>query len=141
MFRNNLKVAWRNLKSNRLFSIINIVGLSIGLTIVMLLFLFISYERSFDSMFPKKDRIQRVLLKTNGDFGFETWATVPPVKSIERSGPPFIIKDAIPAIISAIDSKEVNFCLLIKLIFVFDNNRILNTQTFKRFTLRKKHEN
>ncbi|WP_127136419.1 ABC transporter permease [Flagellimonas oceanensis] len=79
MFRNNLKVAWRNLKSNRLFSIINIVGLSIGLTIVMFLFLFISYERSFDSMFPKKDRIQRVLLKTDGDFGFETWATVPPV--------------------------------------------------------------
>ena len=82
MFRNNLKVAWRNLKSNRLFSIINIVGLSIGLTIVMLLFLFISYERSFDSMFPKKDRIQRVLLKTNGDFGFETWATVPPVTAL-----------------------------------------------------------
>jgi len=61
---------------------INIVGLSIGLTIVMFLFLFISYERSFDSMFPKKDRIQRVLLKTDGDFGFETWATVPPVTAL-----------------------------------------------------------
>ena len=33
-------------------------------------------------------------------------------------------------IISAIDSKLVIFCLLRKLIFVFDNNRILNTQTF-----------
>jgi len=33
-------------------------------------------------MFPKKDRIQRVLLKTNGDFGFETWATVPPVTAL-----------------------------------------------------------
>ncbi|MCR9228527.1 MAG: ABC transporter permease [Flavobacteriaceae bacterium] len=82
MFKNHLKVAWRNLKTNRLFSIINIVGLSMGLTIVMLLFLFISHERSFDSMFPKKDRIQRVLLKTNGDFGFETWATVPPVTAL-----------------------------------------------------------
>jgi len=82
MFKNNLKVAWRNLKSNKLFSGINIIGLSMGLTIVMLLFLFISHERSFDSMFPKKDRIQRVLLKTNGDFGFETWATVPPVTAL-----------------------------------------------------------
>ncbi|WP_418500616.1 ABC transporter permease [Flagellimonas sp.] len=82
MFKNNLKVAWRNLKSNKLFSGINIIGLSMGLTIVMLLFLFISHERSFDSMFPKKDRIQRVLLKTDGDFGFETWATVPPVTAL-----------------------------------------------------------
>ncbi|WP_228236565.1 ABC transporter permease [Allomuricauda sp. M10] len=82
MFKNNLKVAWRNLKSNKLFSGINIVGLSMGLTIVMLLFLFISHERSFDSMFPKKDRIQRVLLKTDSDFGFETWATVPPVTAL-----------------------------------------------------------
>ncbi|MDF0714871.1 ABC transporter permease [Muricauda sp. 334s03] len=82
MFKNNLKVAWRNLKSNKLFSGINIIGLSMGLTIVMLLFLFISQERSFDTMFPKKDRIQRVLLKTDGDFGFETWATVPPVTAL-----------------------------------------------------------
>lgn len=82
MFRNHLKVAWRNLKSNRLFSIINIVGLSMGLTIVILLFLFISHERSFDSSFTKKDRIHRVLLKTNGDFGFETWATAPPVTAL-----------------------------------------------------------
>lgn len=82
MFRNHLKVAWRNLKSNKLFSIINIVGLSMGLTIVILLFLFISHERSFDSSFPKKDRIHRVLLKTNGDFGFEIWASAPPVTAL-----------------------------------------------------------
>ncbi len=82
MFKNNLKIAWRNLRSNRLFSVINIVGLSIGLTIVMLLFLFISHERSFDSMFPKKDRIHRVLIKTNGDFGFDTWATAPPITGL-----------------------------------------------------------
>nr|WP_321415470.1 FtsX-like permease family protein [uncultured Allomuricauda sp.] len=79
MFRNNLKVAWRNLKANKLFSAINIIGLSLGLSIVIVLFLFISHERSFDTMYPKKDRIYRVLLETNGDFGFETWATVPPV--------------------------------------------------------------
>lgn len=82
MFRNYIKIAWRNLRFNRLFSIINIVGLSIGLTIVMLLFLFISHERSFDSMFPKKDRIHRAIIKTNGDFGFDTWATVPPITSL-----------------------------------------------------------
>jgi putative ABC transport system permease protein len=79
MFKNNLKIAWRNLKTNRLFSTINIVGLSIGLAIVMLLFLYISNERSFDTMFSKKERIHRVLVETNGDFGFDLWATAPPV--------------------------------------------------------------
>tara|TARA_R110002051_G_scaffold140937_3_gene214013 strand:+ start:2140 stop:4521 length:2382 start_codon:yes stop_codon:yes gene_type:complete len=79
MFKNYIKIAWRNIKTNRLFSFINIIGLSIGLAIVILLFLFISYEKSFDNMFPKKDRIYRVLTQTDGDFGFETWATVPPV--------------------------------------------------------------
>lgn len=82
MFRNNIKVAWRNLKASKLFSTINIVGLSIGLAIVMLLFLFISHERSFDTMYPKKDRIYRVLLETNGDFGFETWASAPPITAL-----------------------------------------------------------
>mgnify|MGYP000220184428 CR=1 FL=1 len=74
MFKNNLKIAWRNLKTNRLFSTINIVGLSIGLAIVMLLFLYISNERSFDLMYSKKDRIHRVLVETEGDFGFDIWA-------------------------------------------------------------------
>lgn len=53
-----------------------------GITIVMLLFLYISHEWSFDSFFPKKDRIHRVLLKTNGEFGFETWATAPPITAL-----------------------------------------------------------
>ena len=79
MFKNHIKIAWRNIKTNRLFSFINIMGLSIGLAIVILLFLFISYEKSFDSMYPKKDRIYRILVETDGDFGFETWATAPPV--------------------------------------------------------------
>ncbi|WP_419212799.1 ABC transporter permease [Maribacter sp. X9] len=79
MFKNYLKIAWRNIKTNRLFSLINIVGLSMGLAIVILLFLFISHEKSYDKMYPKNDRIYRVITKTDGDFGFETWATAPPV--------------------------------------------------------------
>ena len=79
MFKNNIKIAWRNLKTNRLFSSINIIGLSIGLAIVMLLFLYISNESSFDTMYSKKDRIHRVLVETEGDFGFDIWATAPPI--------------------------------------------------------------
>lgn len=79
MFKNHLNVAWRNLKTHKLFSAINIVGLSLGLSIVILLFLYISNERNFDTMYPKKDRIYRVLLKTNEHYDHATWASTPPV--------------------------------------------------------------
>lgn len=79
MLKNYIKIAWRNIKTNRLFSLINIIGLSMGLAIVILLFLFISHEKSYDKMYPKNDRIYRVLTKTDGDFGFETWATAAPI--------------------------------------------------------------
>src|SRR5690606_36491378 len=79
MFKNHIKVAWRNLKSHRLFSVINILGLSLGLSIVILLFLYIAHERSFDSFHCKRDRIHRVVLKTDENYSFATWASVPPV--------------------------------------------------------------
>ncbi|WP_339726447.1 ABC transporter permease [Maribacter stanieri] len=78
MFKNYLKIAWRNLKVNRLFSAINVLGLSIGLAVTLILFIFIRHEQSFDTMYTNADNIQRVLLHTDGDNGQEIWATVPP---------------------------------------------------------------
>ncbi|MDP5062858.1 MAG: ABC transporter permease [Maribacter sp.] len=78
MFKNHLKIAWRNLKVNRLFSVVNILGLSIGLAVTLILFIFIRHEQSFDTMYTNADNIQRVLLHTDGDNGQEIWATVPP---------------------------------------------------------------
>ncbi|MEM1338816.1 MAG: ABC transporter permease [Bacteroidota bacterium] len=79
MIKSYLKIAWRNLKTNRLFSLINIIGLSLGLTITIVLFLFISNELSFNTMYPKKERIYRVLTEINSQFNNETWVTSPPI--------------------------------------------------------------
>jgi putative ABC transport system permease protein len=49
MFRNYLKVAWRGLKKNKMVSVINVFGLSIGLLCCMLIVLFIYNELSYDS--------------------------------------------------------------------------------------------
>jgi putative ABC transport system permease protein len=49
MFRNYLKVAWRGLKKNKMVSVINVFGLSIGLVCCMLIVLFIYSELSYDS--------------------------------------------------------------------------------------------
>ena len=39
MFKNYLKIAWRNLMKNKIFSLINITGLTIGITVCMMIFL------------------------------------------------------------------------------------------------------
>ena len=48
MIKNYLKVAWRNLMKNKVFSFINIVGLSVGLTCCMLIAVYLYNELSFD---------------------------------------------------------------------------------------------
>lgn len=48
MYKNYLKIAWRNLLGSKLFSFINVFGLSVGMTCCMLLLLYILSEISFD---------------------------------------------------------------------------------------------
>jgi putative ABC transport system permease protein len=60
MFKNYLKITWRNLVKNKVFSFINILGLSIGITVCMMIFLFIMNEFSFDRFHQNGDRIFRV---------------------------------------------------------------------------------
>ena len=49
MIKNYFKIAWRNLMKNKIFSFINMFGLSIGLTCCMLITLYIYHETSYDS--------------------------------------------------------------------------------------------
>lgn len=50
MFKNYFKTAWRNLLKNKIYSVINIVGLAIGMAACIVILLFVFYERSFDQM-------------------------------------------------------------------------------------------
>ena len=59
MFFNYFKIAFRQLKKNRLFSFTNIAGLSIGVASCLLILLFIAYELSFDRWIPRIDQIVR----------------------------------------------------------------------------------
>jgi putative ABC transport system permease protein len=60
MFKNFIKIAWRNLVKNKIFSFINIVGLAIGLACFLLIALYVSDEVSYDRFHTKADRIYRV---------------------------------------------------------------------------------
>ena len=61
MFSNYFKTAWRNLMKNKVFSFINILGLTIGITVCMMIYLFIMSEFSVDQLHKNKDHIYRVM--------------------------------------------------------------------------------
>lgn len=60
MIRNYLKIAWRNLMKNKVFSFINIFGLAVGLTCCILISLYIYHETSYDKHLPNGDRIYQL---------------------------------------------------------------------------------
>ncbi|MBS0031223.1 ABC transporter permease [Chitinophaga sp. 22321] len=60
MFKNYLKIAWRNLWRNKVFSLINVLGLTIGLTACFFIFLYVHFECSYDKFHAKGDRIYQV---------------------------------------------------------------------------------
>src|SRR5687768_10008141 len=65
MFRNYLKIALRNLKKNKSFSAINILGLAIGIATCLLITLYVLDELSYDQHNEKADRIYRVNSEIN----------------------------------------------------------------------------
>src|ERR1700744_590925 len=60
MFKNYLKIAWRNLLKHKVFSVINIGGLSIGIAVCLIISLYVRYELDYDSWNPNRARIVRV---------------------------------------------------------------------------------
>jgi putative ABC transport system permease protein len=64
MIKNYLRVALRHLWRNRAFSLINILGLAVGLTAFFLISLWVSFETSYDNFHSKADRIYRIVSTT-----------------------------------------------------------------------------
>ncbi|WP_190810260.1 ABC transporter permease [Flagellimonas sp. S3867] len=90
MFKNHIKIAFRFFLKNKLFTGINILGLSIGITAFMLLARYIAFEKSYDQFIPHIDDLYRVTLTSNlGDKGFYTVATNHPAvgPAMERDFP------------------------------------------------------
>ncbi len=79
MFQNYFKVAYRNLLKSRLYSFINIFGLTIGMTCFILIALYIQYELSYDDHHEKADQIYRIAQVQKGNIfrGTDRFALVP----------------------------------------------------------------
>jgi putative ABC transport system permease protein len=69
MLKNYLKVAWRNIVRKKGFSFINITGLAIGMTVCLLILLFVQYELSYDTYHRDAEdlyRLERQWLSPDG---------------------------------------------------------------------------
>ena len=75
MLRSYFKIALRNIKSNKVFSFINIFGLSIGLTCCILITLYIVHETSYDKFQQNGDRIFQIATVFTDETGEHKSAT------------------------------------------------------------------
>jgi ABC-type antimicrobial peptide transport system permease subunit len=77
MIKNYLKVAWRNIIKNKVSSLINIGGLAVGMTVVMLISFWIWDEVTFDRYHKNHDRIAQVIQNVTNNGEVQTWWQVP----------------------------------------------------------------
>ncbi len=84
MLTNYLKITWRNLINNQLFTVINIIGITVGFSFSLLIGLILYYESTFEYFHKDKDRIYRVVSITKS-----------PDQTLFNSGVTLALKDVI----------------------------------------------
>jgi putative ABC transport system permease protein len=77
MLRSYLIIAVRNFRNGRIYSLINLMGLAIGLASVMLIIGYIGYELSFDKHFAKSARIYQLILENRETDPMQQTVSVP----------------------------------------------------------------
>lgn len=77
MLKNYLKTAWRNLKKGKLYSFINVSGLSIGMAVTMIIGIWIWDELSYDKHFKNYDRLGQVWQFVKFDVEKASYNSVP----------------------------------------------------------------
>src|SRR5947208_4616047 len=92
MFKNYFKTAWRNIRKNKLFSFINILGLSIGIATCFIIMLYVQDELSYDRFNKNADNIVRVIFHANLNGGkIDESVTMPPVAQTMKNDFPQVL--------------------------------------------------
>lgn len=89
MIKNYLKIAFRNLWRHKVYSFINIMGLTVGITACFLIFLYVRFELSYDKFHTKADRIYRLVCdtKTPTETLYESITSAPMAINIKKDFP------------------------------------------------------
>lgn len=78
MLKNYIKSSLRNIKKHKWYSLINVAGLTIGMTCFILIFLYVRYEFSYDRFHKNANNIYRVLVQTRETYRGKSQVTVTP---------------------------------------------------------------
>ena len=91
MIKNYLITALRNLSRNKTYAVINITGLSIGISCAVIAYLMVSYMTGFDRNHSKRDRIYRVVTisKSGNDLDYNAGVPLPLLIALEEYFPEF----------------------------------------------------
>src|SRR5258708_3042998 len=98
MIKNYLKVAFRNFWKHKLFTLINVIGLTIGISAALVIYLIVHYDFTFDKFHKDGDRIYRVVtnFSFSGSPGYNAgvcgplpWATKNQVTGLQQAAPIF----------------------------------------------------
>lgn len=129
MFKNYFKTALRNFWHNKIFSLINVLGLAIGISASLVIYLLVNYHFTFDKFEKDNDRIYRVV--SNFEFSGETYrnsgVTSPlgPTVKKELTGldavVPFRTADEVKISIPAPGKEPVSFKHAEHIVFVDEN--------------------
>ncbi len=80
MLANYFKIAWRNLLRNKVYSLVNIVGLAMGIAAFLLILEYVSFERSYNSFHQNISSLYRVVSQTpKGDVWVDMAPAVAPL--------------------------------------------------------------
>ena len=69
MFKNYLKIAWRNLIKSKVYSVINILGLAAGMAVAMLIAFWIWDETTYDKYHTNHEQLAQVMTTFIDDDG------------------------------------------------------------------------
>src|SRR6266498_2056107 len=87
MFKNYFKIAWRNITRHKAYTAINILGLALGICACIVIYLITSYEFSFDTFHPDKERIYRITGEMQNNSGEKIFlnSVIPDVAAFQHS--------------------------------------------------------
>jgi len=114
MLKNYFKIAFRNLTRNKIYTLINVLGLTMGIACAALILFLVRYHLSFDTFHTKKDRIYRIITEIHGDGVSYNPGTAPPMAKAflndytfaEKAAMVSTFKDLVIAIPSSADNKK-----------------------------------
>ena len=123
MFRNYFKVATRNVLNHKFYALINVLGLAIGMTCCLLIFLYVQHELSYDGFHTKADRIYRVVtdIKTPTEIIHEEATSAPMA---------YYMKTDLPEVEDMVRIDEAQFLLQTEGLTVEEESAMLADSTF-----------